>query len=451
MMMYFMVSFIMISLRTRVSLPLYDNVIVCDEAPTPFILGVFRPRIVLPSSITEQDAEFAVAHEKAHIKRGDHLIKPFAFALLSIYWFNPLMWLAYVLLCRDIELACDERVIKNGGAELKKNYTAALLNCSASDKLIAACPVAFGEVGVKERVKSVLAYKRATVSTIVAALLCCAAIAIFLLPTAASRVKADSVDGPAEFACLQDPSLLISKDAYRMVFGSTYEGPTGSKTSIVLYPRDFGFDITVKRSDGTVLTDTGKYQKLRGDELRLVSDSTGTVYEFAFRDGYLVYKNKTLCGVFAERSTAKFGVKLLGGDTDDWTYRSENGNYYLLKKKEGILYAVGNPRQILETVVNEPYFKESPELTDALAKEFGLLRRYSGIGCKFKLGEDEVKLQTSVNVYNKYMLQYTMSFGSSAEVGITVDPIHYANMYGQPTNRLTPGSLFAKGGLPYGY
>ncbi|MBR0156010.1 MAG: M56 family metallopeptidase [Clostridia bacterium] len=189
---YTVFSYIRIRKKTKVREALPGNIIRCDEVETPFILGIFRPRIVIPTGISEYDAYFAVAHEKAHLERRDHLIKPFAFLLLAVHWFNPLMWLGYILLSRDIELACDERVIRSGGAELKKRYSIALINCSIPASAVSACPVAFGEIGVKARVRSVLSYSKPKWTTVTAAVLCCAAIAVFFLT---SPVK--GLDDPA--------------------------------------------------------------------------------------------------------------------------------------------------------------------------------------------------------------------------------------------------------------
>lgn len=157
---YMAVSFIRIKLRVRESVPAGKNVWLCDHVDTPFILGVIRPKIYLPSDIGESDAAYVTAHEKAHIKRLDHIWKPLGFLLLALHWFNTLVWLAYVLFCRDIEFACDERVIRELGEREKKAYSEALLNLSVPKRIISACPLAFGEVGVKERIKSVLNYKK---------------------------------------------------------------------------------------------------------------------------------------------------------------------------------------------------------------------------------------------------------------------------------------------------
>lgn len=160
MLLYTLISYLRILKNVREATPLKENIWVCDNISTPFILGIIKPRIFLPSSMNEQDTEFVIAHEKAHLKRRDHLWKPFGFALLTVYWFNPVLWVAYILLCRDIELACDEKVIKEMGAEIKKPYSEALINCSVPRKMISACPLAFGETGVKGRIKSVLNYKK---------------------------------------------------------------------------------------------------------------------------------------------------------------------------------------------------------------------------------------------------------------------------------------------------
>ena len=128
-----------------------------------------------------QDLEHVVAHEQAHIHRKDHWWKPLGFLLLTIHWFNPLMWLAYVLLCRDIELACDEKVIKELGNEQRADYTQALVACSVNRRMIAACPLAFGEVGVKERVKSVMNYKKPAFWVIILAVIACVIVAVCFL------------------------------------------------------------------------------------------------------------------------------------------------------------------------------------------------------------------------------------------------------------------------------
>ena len=146
--------------RVKLSIRTTENIYICDRIESPFIFGIIKPRIYLPSGISEEQKESVIAHEQAHLKRLDHFWKPFGFCLLTVYWFNPLCWLAYILLCRDIELACDEKVIKNMDVTQKKIYSQVLLSFSESQKQILACPLAFGEVGVKERIRSILNYKK---------------------------------------------------------------------------------------------------------------------------------------------------------------------------------------------------------------------------------------------------------------------------------------------------
>ena len=171
MLMYCAISFMRIRKRVAISMKLHDNIYICDDIDTPFILGIIRPRIYLPSDISAEEMACVIAHEQAHLARHDNWWKPMAFAILAIYWFNPLIWLAYILLCRDIELACDERVIKNMRTDEKKKYSEVLLSCSTSGKMNAATPLAFGEVAVKSRIKSVLSYKKPTIWIMVVAII----------------------------------------------------------------------------------------------------------------------------------------------------------------------------------------------------------------------------------------------------------------------------------------
>ena len=151
-----------LKLRRRVAeaVPEEDGAWLCEGIASPFLLGLLRPRIYLPMGLEPEARGFILAHEEAHIRRRDHWTKLLAFLILTAYWFHPLVWLAYILLCRDIELACDEQVVQVLGPEGKRAYSQALLQCSVRGNTIAACPLAFGEVGVKERVKNVLNYKK---------------------------------------------------------------------------------------------------------------------------------------------------------------------------------------------------------------------------------------------------------------------------------------------------
>ncbi len=186
---YAAVSYFAVKRKVREAAILKDNVMICDGIATPFILGIIKPKIYLPSTLSEKDATYVIAHERAHLKRGDHFIKPLGFLLLSVYWFNPLLWAAYVFLCRDIELACDEKVIKDMGEEIKKPYSEALVNCSMKRRMVAACPLAFGETGVKTRVKGILKYKKPAIIIVVLSLIACAVFALCFLTNPKTSVN----------------------------------------------------------------------------------------------------------------------------------------------------------------------------------------------------------------------------------------------------------------------
>lgn len=181
MLLYALVSYLRLRRRVRVSLPIQDHIYLCDAISSPFILGVVKPHIYLPSSLDEVQRQNVLAHEQAHLARRDHWWKPLGFALLVVYWFNPVLWLAYTLLCRDIELACDERVIRTMDESAVKTYSTVLLACSMPRKAAITCPLAFGEVGVKERVKNALHYKKPAFWVVAASVAVCVVVAVCFL------------------------------------------------------------------------------------------------------------------------------------------------------------------------------------------------------------------------------------------------------------------------------
>lgn len=162
---------------------LRDNIWIGDRVASPFILGMFRPRIYLSSSAEESQMGYMLAHEQAHIRRGDHWWKLLGYLLLAVHWFNPLSWVAYILLSRDMELACDEKVIRGLDEAEKKSYLFALLNCSTQRRMVLACPPAFGEVGVKQRVNAVLDYKKPGFWVVLVSVFLCLIVAVCFLTT----------------------------------------------------------------------------------------------------------------------------------------------------------------------------------------------------------------------------------------------------------------------------
>jgi beta-lactamase regulating signal transducer with metallopeptidase domain len=212
---YAAVNYIHLRRRVAEAVPLRDNLWQSEVVTSPFVLGFFRPRIYLPFGIEEESMAFVVTHENEHISHRDHWIKPIGFLLLVIYWFNPLIWLAYVLLCRDIELACDERVVRQMSVDYKKAYSKALLTCSISRRSIAACPLAFGEVGVKQRIKNVLNYKKPEFWVIVAALASCAVVAVCFL----TNPKDDELNALEPFGhCYRVESIIYEDTIYSFTY-----------------------------------------------------------------------------------------------------------------------------------------------------------------------------------------------------------------------------------------
>ncbi len=170
---------------------LRDNIYQSENVCSPFVLGIIQPKIYLPYHMDRREMDSVIAHEQTHIRRRDHWWKPLGFLLLTIHWFNPLMWLSYILLCRDIELACDEKVIRDMDNEQRADYMQALVSCSVNRRGIAACPLAFGEVGVKERVRSVMNYKKPAFWIILVSVIVCAAVAVCFLTNPKSNGSND--------------------------------------------------------------------------------------------------------------------------------------------------------------------------------------------------------------------------------------------------------------------
>jgi len=192
---YTAASYLRLRHRVRMAIRVKGNIYISEFVSSPFVLGIRKPRIYLPYHMNEQDRRHVIAHERSHIRRRDHWWKPLGFLLLTLHWFNPLMWLAYILLCRDIELACDERVIREMGTQQRADYSQALLHCSVTHRAIAACPLAFGEVGVKERVRNVLRYQKPAFWLVLISIALCAILAVCFLtdPKSSDRDKLLSI------------------------------------------------------------------------------------------------------------------------------------------------------------------------------------------------------------------------------------------------------------------
>ena len=178
MLLYGVISYIVLRKTLRTATLYDDGIRQSEKVDSPFVLGFLRPTIYIPYTLFGKDLEYVLSHEKTHIRRKDHLWKPAGFLLLSVYWFNPAIWLAYAALSKDIELACDESVIRSLDKDERKNYSRALLNLSIRQKLITACPVAFGKTAVRNRVDHVMNYKKPALWSVVIMIACCVAVGI---------------------------------------------------------------------------------------------------------------------------------------------------------------------------------------------------------------------------------------------------------------------------------
>ena len=210
-----------------------DNIYICDVVKSPFILGIFRPRVYLSSALREREMAYILAHESALLKRKDHWWKALGYLLLCIHWFNPLCWMAYSLLCKDIELACDEKAAKDMTFHEKKEYSKVLLSCAGQRSLIMVCPLAFGEVGVKERVKSVLNYKKPTLWIMIATIAVLVILVVCFLtnPTREYQIRITIPAGSTEAFCYSDEE--ISPKGNTLTF---YAGEGLGDTEIALLP-----------------------------------------------------------------------------------------------------------------------------------------------------------------------------------------------------------------------
>ncbi len=229
MLLYSAISYLYLKKQVSASIPGKDNVYICDEIKSSFVLGILCPRVYLPSGMSEDVRDNVIAHERAHLKRRDNLWKPLGFILLVVYWFNPVMWAAYVLFCRDIEAACDERVIQNMDKDGRLSYSEALLACAVHRVRITVCPLAFGENAVKGRVKRVLNYRKPGFWVgILSVVVCIVAALVFL--TSPSKVRAGENDTLRDIEISYGTSSIYSRqdmdEAIEVIISefSTWEG-----------------------------------------------------------------------------------------------------------------------------------------------------------------------------------------------------------------------------------
>ncbi len=310
--------------RMREAVWLRDNIWLCDAVKSPFVLGLVKPRIYLPSELDvlsgSESMECILAHEKAHLKSLDHWWKLLGYLLLAVYWFHPLVWAAYILFCRDIEFACDERVIKNMDLEEKKKYSDVLLKCSMQKKMVVSYPLSFGEVSIKARVGAVLNYRRPAFWTVIAAVAACVVSALCFLTNPKNdafdiRIVIPANSGEAvyyseeEISPYKDRVILFSgeglgdtevvlkptagcakEDVYEPVYmtagfpvemyaekggwfkiGVTLSNPT--EEDIAVYVRAEGVEVRIADSAGAEVPSSNRFEAIQEAETELLPES----------------------------------------------------------------------------------------------------------------------------------------------------------------------------------
>lgn len=303
--------------KVQASVRLRDGIYVCDNIRTPFILGVIWPGIYLPSDMDEVQTDNVIAHERAHLSRLDQVWKPLGYCLLAVYWFNPLCWLAYVLFCRDMELACDEKVIRDMDVEDKKVYSRVLLSFSDPSHRIAAGPLAFGEIGVKKRIQSVLNYRKPAFWMVGLAILALVVTSLCFLTNPKEANDPAQTIGTAEY---QLPDGLEAENADNLTIFTPNAYKVGSEASCADDRISAGYIQKFNTTDDWGTMKDGKIEQV-------YSDNHSTVEDYGSIDGlcapgYLVKVDYDLYSAAALEKEKNKGTDMSEIDT--------TGQYWLL-------------------------------------------------------------------------------------------------------------------------
>lgn len=273
---YTLISYLRLKNKLGGAVSYGDRAYKVNGLDTAFLLGFLHPRIYLPADIQPEEADMVIRHERAHLRRGDNWLKLIGFICLSVHWFNPLVWLAYILLCRDVEDACDEQVVRKLGVDERKAYSAALLSCAKKRNALAACPVAFGEEGIPKRIRNVLNYRKPAVWICVAAVIAIVFVSVFFMtdpiqsPPPYYEDLVDVIGKPIEEVCAAlgvDQSVLgeeIPRGGYETSIEVEYQG--------VPFTLWLGFDPTMDN----VLIEFG-YLAVYEDNMQLAAEDTLSV------------------------------------------------------------------------------------------------------------------------------------------------------------------------------
>lgn len=290
---YTIVSYLKLHRRVATAVRYRDNIFQSENVDSPFVFGIVKPRIYLPIKPDVKSLDSVIAHEQAHISRKDHIWKPLGFLLLTVYWFDPLIWLSYILLCRDIELACDESVIAELGGEQRADYTEALVACSVSRRAVSVCPLAFGEVGLRERVRSVMNYEKPSTPVVRLSVALCIVVAVcFLTDPIQEHGVGSSVSAFAEGTIFDVPTDTVNvvtvesgkADSYYLTIGEE-----GVMSIELTTPDSSGGCVNAdgslfKRGERILLESLNGYADLRGVTIAALDENGATLWNVSIPD-----------------------------------------------------------------------------------------------------------------------------------------------------------------------
>lgn len=329
------------------------DVYLTDRIVSPFVLGIFRARIYMPFNLTEQEQFFVTSHERAHIARKDHLIKPAAFAVAAVYWFNPLVWVAYILLCRDIEFACDEKVIARIGYNMKKAYSQSILDLSMPRRYISACPVAFGETGVKERVRNILTMKKTKKIVLVTAVLAVVAVGIGFM----TYPKKGSQEETTEAAEVTTEVLADSSEDAAAELDKVKAEKTGAD-SAADSEKDGADKTDSEKAEADTESDDENSTKVHNASLSFEDDEESEYKTITITDGGECYVLECKDGSWTASDNAS-GVNIISSG-DSTTIYLENGEEIRLSEIDGVTGVASTP--YTEDDLSENVEEEVPEV-----------------------------------------------------------------------------------------
>ena len=377
---YAFVSFIMLKRQVKNAQVIDKGIFRSGTIDSPFILGFVKPSIYIPDYLDDEAYICVTEHEKAHIKRGDFIWKPFGFLILSVYWFNPLCWFAYIMLCKDIEYACDEKVTKDKDKNWKATYCQVLLDCSSKRKMIAACPVAFGEVSVKDRIKFVIHYKKPTFWMIVLAFVVCIVVGIcFLTNPKTTEISDDIIDAGSDIALEEiaekesDTTHLTEQaENEEILGGGSYSSRNSDKTEQTTeQAADFAptdiysvnqIDVILTNGDTHTVVDKSVLEKVEGmlsgaEEIKEAGCPFHTPLYLYREDGTIgvIYPATDSCDVFySDGKYYDFGT---GDNTEFWSVLGlevDLGIVYLqVNQKQDSKNADGTPSRAYVEILQE--------------------------------------------------------------------------------------------------